>query len=159
MIQRIQSLYLILAAICLFLTVFLGFSLYAWNDGADAVLFNIFGLEGTVTDAGVWFPYKFVIPGIAALCIFAVLQFKNRKLQMNICKILYLLLLALIVFLFMDVYGLKDTFTQLAGDADKLAFSPGVGMYCPVAALPLVYLANRRIKKDEDLVKSVDRLR
>ena len=33
------------------------------------------------------------------------------------------------------------------------------GMYCLVASLPLMFLANRAIKKDEKLVKSLDRLR
>jgi hypothetical protein len=35
----------------------------------------------------------------------------------------------------------------------------GLGMYLPVIALAFTFLANRGIKKDEDLVKSVDRLR
>jgi len=29
----------------------------------------------------------------------------------------------------------------------------------PVAALPILFMANRNIRKDEDLIKSLDRLR
>ncbi|HPW98045.1 MAG TPA: DUF4293 family protein [Flavobacterium sp.] len=35
----------------------------------------------------------------------------------------------------------------------------GVGMFLPIFSIVLLVLANKAIKKDEDLVKSVDRLR
>ncbi|MEM8763780.1 MAG: DUF4293 family protein, partial [Bacteroidota bacterium] len=35
----------------------------------------------------------------------------------------------------------------------------GIGMLIPVFSIVFLALANRAIKKDEDLVKSVDRLR
>ena len=35
----------------------------------------------------------------------------------------------------------------------------GVGMFIPILSIVLLALANKAIKKDEDLVKSVDRLR
>jgi len=35
----------------------------------------------------------------------------------------------------------------------------GIGMFLPILAILLVVLANKAIKKDEDLIKSVDRLR
>lgn len=35
----------------------------------------------------------------------------------------------------------------------------GVGMFLPIVSIVLLVLANKAIKKDEDLVKSVDRLR
>jgi hypothetical protein len=35
----------------------------------------------------------------------------------------------------------------------------GIGMFLPILVVLLVVLANKAIKKDEDLVKSADRLR
>jgi hypothetical protein len=35
----------------------------------------------------------------------------------------------------------------------------GIGMFVPILAVLLLVLANKAIKKDEDLVKSADRLR
>jgi hypothetical protein len=35
----------------------------------------------------------------------------------------------------------------------------GIGMFIPILVVLLIVLANRAIKKDEDLVKSADRLR
>ena len=40
-----------------------------------------------------------------------------------------------------------------------LSISYSYGMYLLVASLPILFLANRSIKKDEDLIKSIDRLR
>ncbi len=46
---------------------------------------------------------------------------------------------------------------NLPGGAN--ASEKGIGMFLPIAAIVFVALANKAIKKDEDLVKSVDRLR
>lgn len=154
MIQRIQTIYLALAAISLFLTVIMGFCTYQM-EGQD-VVFSLFGLEENANGVTTWFPYKIVIPFIAALCLFNILQYKNRKLQMNVGRILLVLLLILVVFLFIDVYTLGP---KIAGEGNEFVMVPGVGMYLPVIALPFVFLANRRIKKDDELIKSVDRLR
>ena len=35
----------------------------------------------------------------------------------------------------------------------------GIGMFLPILVILLIVLANKAIKKDEDLVKSADRLR
>ena len=35
----------------------------------------------------------------------------------------------------------------------------GIGMFLPLVSIVFLVLANKAIKKDEDLVKSVDRLR
>ena len=35
----------------------------------------------------------------------------------------------------------------------------GIGMFIPILVIVLLVFANKAIKKDEDLVKSVDRLR
>jgi hypothetical protein len=45
----------------------------------------------------------------------------------------------------------------LSGEA--LVSEKGIGMFFPIIVILLLVLANKAIKKDEDLVKSVDRLR
>jgi ABC-type polysaccharide transport system permease subunit len=47
---------------------------------------------------------------------------------------------------------------NLSGET-PLVSEKGIGMFVPVLAIVLLVLANKAIKKDEDLVKSVDRLR
>jgi len=154
MLQRIQTVYLLLASILLFLTIVMGFASYSW--GEHQVFFSIVGLSENPAEISTWFPYRIVVPLIAAMCLFSIVQFKKRKLQMTIGRIVILLLLVLITFIFIDLYTLADKLVVTELD---VLMETGYGIYLPVAALPLVFLANRAIKKDENLIKSVDRLR
>ena len=45
----------------------------------------------------------------------------------------------------------------LSGEA--MVSEKGIGMFLPIVVVLLLVIANKAIKKDEDLVKSVDRLR
>ena len=51
----------------------------------------------------------------------------------------------------------KSASTEGHSPSDMIQYN--IGTFLPVAALPFVFLANRGIKKDEELVKSLDRLR
>jgi len=59
MIQRIQSIYLLLASIALFLTVAFGFSIYSWAE--NEVVFSLFGLSKNPLEIYTWFPYNIVV--------------------------------------------------------------------------------------------------
>jgi ABC-type polysaccharide transport system permease subunit len=61
--------------------------------------------------------------------------------------ILNLILLGLFVYRSLNISG------------EQLVSEKGIGMFLPIVAIVLLVLANKAIKKDEDLVKSVDRLR
>jgi hypothetical protein len=62
--------------------------------------------------------------------------------------VLNLILLGLFVYHSLNLSG------ETAAVSEK-----GIGMFLPVLAVVFLVLANKAIKKDEDLVKSVDRLR
>jgi ABC-type polysaccharide transport system permease subunit len=62
--------------------------------------------------------------------------------------ILNLILLGLFVYRSLNISG-----------ETVLVSEKGIGMFLPIVAIVLLVLANKAIKKDEDLVKSVDRLR
>jgi Domain of unknown function (DUF4293) len=47
---------------------------------------------------------------------------------------------------------------NLSGETPAVS-EKGIGMFLPILAIVLLGFANKAIKKDEDLVKSVDRLR
>ena len=86
-----------------------------------------------------------------AITIYSIISFKNRQTQfvanrLNI--VLNLILLGLFVY-----HSLN-----LSGEAPVVS-EKGIGMFLPILAIVFLVLANKAIKKDEDLVKSVDRLR
>lgn len=136
MIQRIQSIYLILAAIC---SGLLPFVFYLWIDSTKGLVYFMSIMTYTV------------MFGLStSLGILSLLSFKNRQQQfvMNrLNMILNLILLGLFVYRALNLSGE----TQVS--------EKGIGMFLPVLTILLLVLANRAIKKDEDLVKSVDRLR
>ena len=87
---------------------------------------------------------------ITVLAIWSIVQFKNRKTQFVINRLNMILNVFLLGFF---VYRSLN----LSGEA--LVSEKGIGMLIPVFSIIFLVLANRAIKKDEDLVKSVDRLR
>ena len=93
-------------------------------------------------------PILFV--GSALLSLIAILQFKNRKLQFVLGR---LNILTNLIILGLLVYHLQS----LSGEVT--ASEKGIGSALPLVTIILLVMANKAIKKDEDLVKSVDRLR
>jgi len=130
MIQRVQSLFFFFSAISSITIVYIfpvlqneTTSYLLKEHFADARLFVFFS---------------------AALSLFAIFQFKNRKVQQLIASIARLMITIaffLIVFLHRD----KEVF--------------GIGMILLIVPFISLIAANFFIKKDEKLVKSADRIR
>jgi len=77
-------------------------------------------------------------------------MYHNRKLQFVIGRLtilVNLILLGLLIYVSLTLPG------------EAAVSEKGIGMFIPIFAVLLIVLANKAIKKDEDLVKSVDRLR
>ena len=135
--QRIQTIYLLLAFV---VTGILPFFIPLWTmaDGKEywfmqnQVYVVLLGLSTTLT-------------------LLSIVSYKKRQNQFVIGRlniILNLILLGLFVYRSLNVSG------------ETLVVSEkGIGMFLPIVAIVLLVLANKAIKKDEDLVKSVDRLR
>ncbi|MGB2758734.1 MAG: DUF4293 domain-containing protein [Maribacter stanieri] len=136
MIQRIQSLYLIVVAILTGVLPFF-FNLWVNIDGAEVFANN----EMLISIA---------FYASAVLAVWAIVQFKKRKSQFVINRlnmILNVFLLGFFVYRSLNLSG------------ETLVSEKGIGMLIPVFSIIFLVLANKAIKKDEDLVKSVDRLR
>lgn len=139
MIQRIQSIYLLLAAVAstaLFVSPFATAPAQpegVLQDGS----FDINDHMGLIILT--------VLIGIVALA--SIFLYRNRILQMNLGKLNYVLLAALL--------GLTGYLFSTISVETTLSF----GFAIPILVFVLVLLANRYILKDEKLVRSADRLR
>lgn len=80
-----------------------------------------------------------------------LLKYKNRKAQLSLGKGNYFVLLITLIYMFLSVGSI-----DYASSNDPVY---DVGLYLLVSAIPFVFLANRGIKNDEKLIKSLDRLR
>ncbi|MFT6192792.1 MAG: hypothetical protein ACJAYY_001644 [Paraglaciecola sp.] len=143
MIQRIQTIYLILASIVSGGLIFV-FNL--WNTVKQKIfVVDLFSTEVITLKI---IPFLFIAS--AVLSIMAIFLFKNRKLQFVIGRIIILInlfLLGLLIYLSLTLSG------------EISVSEKGIGMFLPILAILFIVFSNKAIKKDEDLVKSVDRLR
>ncbi len=143
MLQRIQSVFLLFAAILSIGLVFV-FPLWKTNETVVFAMDTITNVSMLIKPIGI----LFIISAI--LSLYTIFQFKNRKLQFVLNRLNILLNLLLVGFI---VYQTQN----LSGET--LVSEKGIGSFLPIATVFLLAIANRFIKKDEDLVKSVDRLR
>jgi hypothetical protein len=136
MIQRIQTIYLLLAAAVSGGLIFV-FELWRSPEGLKVFADDI--------------NYVFAMFLVSAFfSILSISRFKNRKFQFVLGRlniILNFILLGLFVYQSLNVSGETNV-------SEK-----GIGIFLPIISIVLLALANKAIKKDEDLVKSVDRLR
>lgn len=148
MIQRIQTLFLLLAAIFLTGQIFTPMILSPAPENQGVFQDSrLFVSEYTVS-------FALLVASILASFL-TILLFKNRKLQKNLVILSIVLIIACNVagFFYFFPSGLPATTTMQAG------LKPGIGALFPLLGLVLLVLAFRFIDKDEKIVKSMDRLR
>lgn len=136
MIQRIQTIYLIIVVL---LGAILPIWLHLWTEAGGNL---VYAQEEVLISVAFY--------ASAVLALIAVMLFKNRKNQFVLNRlnmILNLFLLGFFVYRSLNLSG------------ETVVLEKGIGMLIPVFSIVFLVLANRAIKKDEDLVKSVDRLR
>lgn len=156
MIQRIQSLYLLVVAV-LSALIFV-FPLYS-ADMAGSLL-NVDAMEGQLlADGGVVdsssHPYVLIAAIlVGALSLGVIFLFNNRTLQMKLSRLVGLLATILLVAMF---YAVEDA-KELVVNQEVLG-NYGLACYLPIAMIILSFLASRAIMKDEALVRSANRLR
>ncbi|WP_410004548.1 DUF4293 domain-containing protein [Aequorivita nionensis] len=136
MIQRIQTIYLVISAIIMG-ALFMWFPVVLGKDGSVIMERNeplLFGL---------------IFVSIA-LAIISILSFKKRQMQFVLNR---LNIISNFVLLGVFVYRL------LTLSGETIVSEKGIGVLFPIISIVFLVLANKAIKRDEDLVKSVDRLR
>ncbi len=147
MIQRIQTVYLLISAVLVALLFVLPFAEIA-KDGS-IYLFNFKGilLDGVLKENGL--AISALISIILALHGFAILSFKNRIRQLRVTVFTILLMIGL--------FGLFFFFTYYSFSGSEISYK--ISMVFPLVAAILDYLAIRAIGKDEALIRSIDRIR
>jgi len=147
MIQRIQTLYLLLA---LFLSVGLVFIFDMWVNIVNiqySILSLLYKEEFTLKII----PILFILSGILSFISIFLFRKRNNQIGINRLNILInFILLGMLIY-----YQLKQPEVPVEiNHAEK-----GIGGIIPIVIVVLLALANKAILKDEKLVKSVDRLR
>lgn len=155
MIQRIQSIYLLLAGLAVWAMLIFPFAAFSINETIMAVL-DAFGLkaaDGVAIERKANIGMLIAIPAVGMLIFWNIFQYKNRSRQMKLGRFIYLMLAGMIVAVIFSVRAAHANFPE----APELQYGPSYFM--PIVALLFNFLALRAIKGDEDLLKSLDRLR
>lgn len=142
MIQRIQSLYMLVVAVL--------FGVLVVTPMAD---FSLMNQPVTITDGGLAI-CNYLLMALEAVVILVALVsiffYKKRVIQIKLTMLNMVLILG--------TYPLLAVYLFLA-HSSNLDFRLHIGVVFPLIAAILSYLAVRAIRKDEELVRSVNRIR
>jgi hypothetical protein len=154
MIQRIQSLYLLLASVAVGLVFFFPLAKLVVNE-EFIFTFMYRGLYQVNADgvdlAVASMPLAALFTIILLINLITIFLYKKRGLQMRLCIINILLMLGSIGVVF---YYISAAFSEY-----EAVVSYGISFIMPLIAAILTYMAYRGVRKDELLVISMDRIR
>jgi len=142
MIQRIQSLFLLGTALSGVLFTFLPWAVFHLGESKEDVILK--GTSELVSS----------LPGLT-LALFALINiflFRSRKRQMRVCNVLFVIAIGALSSAVLKI-------TATAAELKANDFDYQFGMVWPVISIIFTYMARHSINKDEQLVRSADRLR
>ena len=134
MIQRVQSLYLLGALLSNVAYYFTGQT----NGASGQNQWSLDSVEVTLEMV------------LMVLIVWSIFKFKQRLHQFVLNRLSIIL-----NFVLVGVFAYQSL--SLPGEAS--ASQKGIGVVLPIISIVFLVLANKAIKRDEDLVKSADRLR
>ena len=152
MIQRIQSVWLLLASITISLLIFIPIV----NTAVGSVqyvltaqgIYEKVGTQGKQIEATL--PLLVSTVAIALLSIFNIFNFRKRQFQKRIAIVTIVLIIGL-------SFWCSQFAQKLPGGLENANYN--VGLFLPVVAIFFTTMAIRGINNDEKLIKSADRLR
>lgn len=151
MIQRIQSVFLLLVTILMALTAFS--PIFTISSDVESYPFFSFGVgDFSEVEFHTWGIFTFALLS-SLLSLATIFIYKKRKVQIKLCYIIAVLIIAF--------YGTAIVYlnSYLGNVGESYTYGFQYGIILPFVALILDMLAIARINKDEKLVKSLDRIR
>lgn len=147
MIQRIQSLYLLLAVAAYIVMFF--FPIAEFNVEDTISSFSLLGITNANTNST--YPLIIAVGLLALTCLVIIFLFKKRPLQIKITAITLLVHMGLVAAIFYSA----DSIAKKLGTVAVYKAS----MYIALIPILFIVLAHRAIRRDEKMVNFTDRLR
>ena len=156
MIQRIQTLFLLVAMGALIALIFLPIAQFV-DYSSNFYTLGFYGVVENITQSvpsTTWMTavYPVLCMGIVLMILITMFMYKKRPLQIKMCFYLLLLLVVFVIFNFWMFNIVRKDALWKVGAYTIFSYLPYISAVC-------VYLARRAIQKDEELVKSADRIR
>ena len=155
MLQRIQSIYLFFAALVIFGLFVFPLTHTVFINGEPSVvkisgIYSVTSGQQTLVLAFNMLKTATVILGIIPLII--IFLYKNRKQQAALCYLAVLIVIGVSFWVARVVKG------SIGGQETSFS-SMGIGVYLFPIAIILLLIAAKSIRRDEQLVRSAERLR
>ncbi len=151
--QRIQTVYIALTVILLVLCCCMPLALFE-PQGMEfpSVMYSLVLIDGLGVIKSYCPMMLFVVTAVAVVAlIFALAGYRNRRRQIKICRVaLSLELLWIVMYAVLCILYLRG---------NTFIYHTRIAAFFPVAAIVLILLAIRGIKKDDELIRSADRIR
>ncbi|MBQ0080672.1 MAG: DUF4293 domain-containing protein [Alistipes sp.] len=154
MIQRIQTLYMLLCCAALAVTAFTPIAMFTAN-GEEMVLkaFSLSSTSGSVTMSALWM--GILIWASLILPLLMIFFYHHRTFQLRMMVVECVLLLGVMAY---EAVYCFITVKYIQG-MEHCAFKVQTGAIMPIVALILSILAARAIFRDIVLLRSLDRIR
>lgn len=156
MIQRIQSLYLLLASFSLLSMLLLPLGAIHSQQGST-IIYKTIGFFNPDNDCVFSLTYMNFIIIITAVWIFAIVfYFKKRKIQMRLSMIAIFYNLCILTFALYFWFKMVSSIHSQTANVSSMIYP---SMFFPLVSIIFLILSYRKIKKDEALIQSLDRIR
>lgn len=156
MLQRIQSVYFLLASLALYALFYfpLVHNIYTFDYQPVTIMINgIYqDINGQMLHTQVFTGLTIAAGVVGAIPLALIFLYKNRKQQLLLS---YVNMLVIFAFTFWMAQQVK----QIMGTKQIDTKNVGIGVFLSTISLVFIVLAIKAIQRDEKLVKSADRLR
>jgi hypothetical protein len=161
MIQRIQTVFLLLVVISGALAFYFPIAAYFsetvyskfFLSGVTELAREPFATEAVKNQFSVWFTLPLLIIQVVAILLagYTIFQYKRRPFQIKMNRLT----------IFLNVMLVGAVFFYSTMIEERVAAKPdyGLAVIFPLISIILLFLANRYTRKDEKLIRSADRLR
>jgi len=153
MIQRIQSLYLFVAGLFYFIYWFFGLE---WYEKGYPIIIEFFNYAKGIDVILVIISFIPLI--ISILCLLTILLFKSRRIQIRLSLINFRFSLIMCLFTVFYFYHALIELIDLMPSV-FLEYLMYAAIFNPFLCSYLIFRAIKSIRKDDDLVSSIDRIR
>lgn len=175
MIQRIQTIYLLLVAALMATMLLVPMATAQSNIVAQETVAVDGSISRTTTgmatniELSVWSLkadgetvvtlayFAALVIAVMVIAVITIFMYRNRTFQIRMCYVMWILTIGIMAFQAYYYYHLTQSLT--VGTEIQYIIVPSVANACSLVSLILVWLAYRGIIKDEALVRSADRLR
>lgn len=151
MIQRIQSVYLLVGALAVTMLIFFPIAEFYSADQQFRLLIG--GLKPGLENSGSTILLLIFTPLLASIMLFTILKFKDRKFQLKLNMVSLFVNMALLI----SIFYYTDSISKLTNFNGNYKYL--FAAYLPVISILTIILANRAIRSDEKMLKKSDRIR